>query len=441
MLEDRMAIVSFDVDEGTDFNILLPDLNQKYAGVQYSYRYSWFSDSSHAMNLLGSGFTYDDDGNPSGTATQFTLNLYGGNTDLSIKGLSLSLAEIAAVLNSAGTVEYQTELLWQKLLSGDDTINLPDTKGDQFTVFAGDGTNVDAGQYVAGGNDKLVGQIANGFIMGDASAVIAQGHLYGGDDVLNVSSRDGAALSGDAYNAYGAVSGGNDIIRAGIGIYSVTGDVDQSIDSLWGGDDTISLTVAGEVVGDASFIAGIAICGDDAISGSSEADTLSGDAFTVASFAYLRTGNDTIHGNGGADVIYGDWKDFNIYARLRSGGGNDQLYGDAGKDTIYGDAGNDQIDGGTGADFIDGGTGNDSLSGGSGADTFVFAAGYGRDTITDFGNGDKIDIDGWVGIKTFNQVKNHAVDHGKNLWIAVGDDTLIIAGHHKADLVASDFAF
>ncbi len=45
---------------------------------------------------------------------------------------------------------------------------------------------------------------------------------------------------------------------------------------------------------------------------------------------------------------------------------------------------NDVIDGGSGDDRIEGGAGDDILIGGSGHDVFVFAAGLGKDTITDF---------------------------------------------------------
>lgn len=41
---------------------------------------------------------------------------------------------------------------------------------------------------------------------------------------------------------------------------------------------------------------------------------------------------------------------------------------------LYGDSGNDTLDGGTG---------NDTLKGGYGDDTYIFAKGYGNDTIID----------------------------------------------------------
>ena len=55
------------------------------------------------------------------------------------------------------------------------------------------------------------------------------------------------------------------------------------------------------------------------------------------------------------------------------------------QDNIDGLGGNDTIQGGWGDDYLVGGAGNDTLTGGFDDDTFVFAAGHGDDTITDFG--------------------------------------------------------
>ena len=51
------------------------------------------------------------------------------------------------------------------------------------------------------------------------------------------------------------------------------------------------------------------------------------------------------------------------------------------------------VGGGEGDDWLSGGIGTDTLTGGAGADTFVYFAGHGSDTITDFADGeDKIDL-------------------------------------------------
>lgn len=115
--------------------------------------------------------------------------------------------------------------------------------------------------------------------------------------------------------------------------------------------------------------------------------------------------------------------------------------GTGGADMLVGNVGNNVIRGGGGADAIDGGEGNDRLIGGAGGDTFGFATGYGRDEIVDFSAGDKIYVHNWKAIGNFQDIKDHASNHGADVWIAAGHDTLIIDNMHKADLHAGDFQF
>ncbi len=69
------------------------------------------------------------------------------------------------------------------------------------------------------------------------------------------------------------------------------------------------------------------------------------------------------------------------------------ILGGNGKDVIIGTPGNDTIDGSNGADSLDGGLGDDTLTGGNGKDTFVFSMrNFGNDVITDFTNGETIDL-------------------------------------------------
>lgn len=65
--------------------------------------------------------------------------------------------------------------------------------------------------------------------------------------------------------------------------------------------------------------------------------------------------------------------------------GNDNVTGNSGDDILYGGSGNDYLYGNDGNDILDGGIGNDWLYGGNGNDTYIFAKGYGNDTIEDWG--------------------------------------------------------
>ena len=63
---------------------------------------------------------------------------------------------------------------------------------------------------------------------------------------------------------------------------------------------------------------------------------------------------------------------------------SDVIFGLGGNDYLLGGAGHDLLDGGAGNDYLYGGFGGYSAGSGAGNDTYVFARGYGQDTIYDF---------------------------------------------------------
>ncbi|MBF0803600.1 MULTISPECIES: calcium-binding protein [unclassified Neisseria] len=68
---------------------------------------------------------------------------------------------------------------------------------------------------------------------------------------------------------------------------------------------------------------------------------------------------------------------------INGSSGNNLIDGWTGNDRLNGLGGNDILHGNSGHDTLDGGSGNDQLYGGAGNDTFIFAKGYGQDTISD----------------------------------------------------------
>lgn len=113
--------------------------------------------------------------------------------------------------------------------------------------------------------------------------------------------------------------------------------------------------------------------------------------------------NGIIHGGAGNDGLSG-------------GSGNDELYGEDDDDTLYGNDGND---------ILDGGTGNDTLCGGNGTDTYIFAKGYGNDTINEWGSDHSI-----VKLTDVNSDEVTITDQwGSNLVVSINgtEDTLIIS--------------
>ncbi len=104
----------------------------------------------------------------------------------------------------------------------------------------------------------------------------------------------------------------------------------------------------------------------------------------------------------------------------------DSLYGTTAADRMEGRGGNDYLSGDAGNDTLDGGTGNDSLDGGTGNDTYLFASGYGRDTITETSG--TTDVIRLLGLNAGDIVLSRDVS---NLYISVlgSSDKLTVQSH------------
>ena len=170
-------------------------------------------------------------------------------------------------------------------------------------------------------------------------------------------------------------------------------------------------------------------------------DNIDLSAFTgitsVDDLVYWQDGNDTViftgHHGGGTIVLQnvspGDLSpsDFTFY--------QDEYTGTAGAETLTGGAGDDTV---TGLG------GDDTLTGGAGADTFVFEAGHGDDTVTDFTDGeDLIDLSAFTGITQFSDLMVNQV--GNNVQIDLsgetGGGTITLQNVLLADLDETDFIF
>lgn len=133
---------------------------------------------------------------------------------------------------------------------------------------------------------------------------------------------------------------------------------------------------------------------------------------TIADVIYGNGGNDTINGGDGNDLLFG-------------GDGNDAIYGGKGNDTIYGDDGDD---------LLDGGVGDDILKGGSGNDTYVFAKGYGSDTIID---ADGLNTLRFKGLNPTDILVNGTGDSDVTITIKGINDTLVIKDFRKGEEYAN----
>lgn len=140
-------------------------------------------------------------------------------------------------------------------------------------------------------------------------------------------------------------------------------------------------------------------------------------------------GNNYINGTNVADLIYGK----NGNDVINGGNGDDLLIGGSGNDTIYGGLGSDILYGDSGNDTLDGGIGDDLLKDNEGDDTFVFAKGYGHDTIEDAGGHNTIRFSG---LNPNDILVNGTGEYDVTIRIKGTDDTLVIKNFRKDEKYA-----
>ncbi len=212
------------------------------------------------------------------------------------------------------------------------------------------------------------------------------------------------------------------------------------------------------------------------ISGGVGNDTLNGNSANNIIFGL--GGNDVIDGKGGADQMHGgtgndvywvdnsgdktvekagegyDWTHASVNWTLAdhveamslrtaaniNGTGNASdnfINGNSGNNVILGMAGNDTLEGRGGNDTLIGGTGDDRLVGGTGVDSFRFAAGDGRDTVTDFSasGGEVLDIRGYSGYRELRS------ENGGTRVVLSDSDSILLEGVAKASLSGKNFRF
>ena len=91
-------------------------------------------------------------------------------------------------------------------------------------------------------------------------------------------------------------------------------------------------------------------------------------------------------------------------------------------------------------DLISGLAGNDTLTGGLGNDTFVFAPGFGNDTITDWtravGNRDIIDLTAF-GFASGTEALSHAYANGADTVFDFGNGDLLTVNNTAAGFVTN----
>ncbi len=232
-------------------------------------------------------------------------------------------------------------------------------------------------------------------------------------------------------------AGGNDVIITGDGNDTVSGgDGDDFIDDNDNQDTGENILQGGN--------------GNDQIIGRAGSYEIDAGAGNDNIIVYAALGTNTVEGGDGDDIIEFRRGSNNT---IDGGAGNDQIliqrtiFNEIGlRNTVLGGEGNDTIEVRDGyLNTIDGGTGDDVLIGGSGSDTFRFSAGFGQDTVRNFGvqGFDQIDLSAFAGLTFADFVaQTTEVGPGNFVWSpSDAADTLTIEGFPFAELNEVFFIF
>jgi Ca2+-binding RTX toxin-like protein len=337
-----------------------------------------------------------------------------------------------------------------------------------------------------GGNDVLNGGAGNDTInAGAGNDTITGGtgadRLFGdiGDDHFIYTIGDGVdTIDGgagfDTLHIFGTAGGNTlDVIFNGTALTQFEGGtltgVEAVIADLLGGADRLSYagTTSGVSVDLAAGTASgfTSIAGIENVTGGSGADTFRGNALAnnfaggAGNDTYFVGAGDTITegAGGGADSVFTNSASFTLSANVENltftgagnftgtgngssnvitgGVGNDILSGGNGADTLIGGSGVDTLNGGSGNDILNGGIGDDIMSGGTGNDMFVFASGFGHDTITGFdanpggGGQDLLDLMAYTITAADFAARVSIVDLGANTMVTIdGADSILLVG-------------
>ncbi len=277
------------------------------------------------------------------------------------------------------------------------------------------------------GDDVLMGRLGADELRGGAGRdTLSYANSLSGVDVrLFAGTAAGGEANGDVY------SGIENIIGSATRTDTLVGDATDNY--IWGGGG--NETIAGRENADQLY----GEAGNDTLLGGADDDYLVGGA-----------GADTLGGGAGNDVAAYSESASGVTVNLQTGLGSG---GDAQGDVlvsierVYGSAFNDVIIGKANAtdNIFDGGPGDDTMTGGLGNDTFMFRAGWGSDTITDFSagaaSGDVVHLQ-FFGFSTFGQLIAAATQIGADTVIDVGaGQTLTLQNVILGNLVDGDFIF
>ncbi|WP_298863435.1 calcium-binding protein [uncultured Sulfitobacter sp.] len=271
---------------------------------------------------------------------------------------------------------------------------------------------------------------------GDTLSLIENLTGSGFDDLLSGDHGVNVLHGGDGNDILRG-RGGADVLEGGDGIDTATFD-----DSA--GWVNVSLETGFTGGGAGSHAIGDTFSGIENLTGSRFGDRLNGDNGNNVLEGLL--GADTLDGNGGSDtasyVNSAGWVNVSLLTGYAGGGTGSHAAGDTFSEieNLTGSRFGDRLNGSVGNNVMEGGAGNDLLRGNGGADVFVFAQGFGNDTIADFTDGaDMLDFSGHAGVSGITDLSIFAA--GGDAVIEDGAGNSIILNDAVGLIDIDDFLF
>jgi len=353
---------------------------------------------------------------------------------------------------------------------GDSWIGIENLVGSNFADrLSGDNSdNVIAGGLGAdtidgnGGIDTVDYGASAGFVNISLATGFAGGgsgsHSIG-DSLSEIENLAGSAfddrMSGNSAANLLQGRDGDDILRGGAGADTLDGGdgVDTASYATSAGFVNISLLTGFAGGGSGSHAIGDQWIGIENFEGSSHDDILAGD--NGANVLIGGGGDDLLKGRAGGDELIGgagiDTADYSesqgfvnisLLTGFAGGGSGSHAIGDSWDsiENLNGSAFGDRLSGDDGANALNGLAGDDLLRGGGGADTFVFADGFGSDTVLDFEDGlDLLDFSQHSEISGFGQLT--VTDSGADAVVEDGFGNEITLLGQAGNITGSDFLF
>ncbi len=311
----------------------------------------------NTIEFYGSGFTYDQDGNPiGGQVSHISFRDSIGNEIASFTLVTASLVDLLA----NGMNDF-----WEVVFAGDDTISAS-TGNDTLSGCEGD-------DYLhgGGGNDDLLGGLGDDTVHGGT----------GNDDIFWFSGEGHDTVDGGSGTDRLVVwphDGPGNTLRFTLGANSVTITDDADPTSQVDATNIETLTIYTDVSVTAlgATVVGSASAGVTNVTRVNFHGGWGDDQFRIN----LDGGSAEVlaSGGGGDDILHGMRNDDFLNGSI----GDDTLLGFDGDDTLLGGWGNDLIFGGGGNDTVDAGDhddiihfdvmqGDDFIDGGAGLDTVI----------------------------------------------------------------------